>query len=83
MVQVNGHDQHEDRVSASHSIQVNGIKPELDEEEQEGEEEGNGLPTIYFSHTVEPKKVRCHFFNCCCFFLISRTLLDRIHCVTC
>ncbi|KAF5897511.1 unconventional prefoldin RPB5 interactor 1 [Clarias magur] len=58
MVQVNGHDQHEDCVSASRTVQVNGIKPELDEEEQEGEEEGNALPTIYFSHTVEPKKVR-------------------------
>lgn len=30
-----------------------------DEEEEDNEEEnGNSLPTIYFSHTVEPKKVR-------------------------
>ncbi|XP_047453098.1 unconventional prefoldin RPB5 interactor 1 [Mugil cephalus] len=28
------------------------------EEEDYEEEEGNSLPTIYFSHTVEPKKVR-------------------------
>ncbi|XP_071756431.1 unconventional prefoldin RPB5 interactor 1 [Centroberyx gerrardi] len=28
------------------------------EEEDDEEEEGNCLPTIYFSHTVEPKKVR-------------------------
>lgn len=30
-----------------------------DEEEEDNEEEdGSSLPTIYFSHTVEPKKVR-------------------------
>ncbi|KAF4091668.1 hypothetical protein AMELA_G00039600 [Ameiurus melas] len=59
-VQVNGHDQNGDCTPASHTSQVNGIKAQLDEEEQEeeGEEVGNGLPTIYFSHTVEPKKVR-------------------------
>ncbi|KAK5867730.1 hypothetical protein PBY51_012195 [Eleginops maclovinus] len=27
-------------------------------EEDDDEEEGNGLPTIFFSHTMEPKKVR-------------------------
>ncbi|XP_060779714.1 unconventional prefoldin RPB5 interactor 1 [Neoarius graeffei] len=59
-VQVNGHDQYRDCAPASHTSQVNGIKPQLDEEEQEveGEDEDNALPTIYFSHTVEPKKVR-------------------------
>ncbi|MCJ8733219.1 hypothetical protein PDJAM_G00220750 [Pangasius djambal] len=59
-VQVNGHDQHRDCAPASHTSQVNGIQPQLDDDEQEeeGEEEGNALPTIYFSHTVEPKKVR-------------------------
>lgn len=29
-----------------------------EEEDDDEEEEGNCLPTIYFSHTVEPKKVR-------------------------
>lgn len=29
-----------------------------EEEHGEEEEEGDCLPTIYFSHTVEPKKVR-------------------------
>lgn len=70
-VQVNGHDQHMDFAPASHTSQVNGIKPQLDEEEQdeEGDEERSALPTIYFSHTVEPKKVRgCSI--CCYFFLI-------------
>lgn len=28
------------------------------EEEDDEEEEGSCLPTIYFSHTTEPKKVR-------------------------
>ncbi|XP_076127611.1 unconventional prefoldin RPB5 interactor 1 [Alosa pseudoharengus] len=47
----------------THSSQVNGLlhtHPEEDEEEEEdeGEEDPNALPTIYFSHTVEPKKVR-------------------------
>ena len=27
-------------------------------EEDDEEEEGSSLPTIYFSHTIEPKKVR-------------------------
>ncbi|MCI4379106.1 hypothetical protein PGIGA_G00224150 [Pangasianodon gigas] len=59
-VQVNGHEQHRDCAPASHTSQVNGIQPQLDddEEQEEGEEEGDALPTIYFSHTVEPKKVR-------------------------
>lgn len=76
-VQVNGHDQQRDCAPASHTSQVNGIEPQLDEREQEeegGDEEGDSaLPTIYFSHTVEPKKVRsCS--NYCCFFLITSTL---------
>lgn len=29
-----------------------------EEEEDNEEKDGNCLPTIYFSHTVEPKKVR-------------------------
>lgn len=68
-VQVNGHDQHNACAPASHTSQVNGIKPQLNEEEQEegGDEEGNALPTIYFSHTVEPKKVGRS--SCCGFFL--------------
>lgn len=69
-VQVNGHEPHRDCAPATHTSQVNGIKPQLDEEEQEveeDEEDGNTLPTIYFSHTVEPKKVRSHY-NVCCFF---------------
>lgn len=71
-VQINGHDQYRDCAPASHTSQVNGIKSQLDEEEQEVEadEEGNALPTIYFSHTVEPKKVRNHY-NYWCFFLIT------------
>ncbi|KAI4904466.1 hypothetical protein NFI96_015120 [Prochilodus magdalenae] len=61
--QVNGHTPCEDQASAPLIGQVNGIsRPHLDEEgkedEEEEEEEGSGLPTIYFSHTVEPKKVR-------------------------
>lgn len=39
------------------SGQVNGTTRDREEEEDKGEEESNGLPTIYFSHTVEPKKV--------------------------
>ncbi|XP_062860842.1 unconventional prefoldin RPB5 interactor 1 [Trichomycterus rosablanca] len=56
---VNGH---EDHAPASHTDQVNGIIPHLNEDEQDEDiaemEESNGLPTIYFNHTVEPKKVR-------------------------
>ncbi|XP_037538684.1 unconventional prefoldin RPB5 interactor 1 [Nematolebias whitei] len=33
-------------------------KPPLTERREEEEEEGHRLPTIFFSHTVEPKKVR-------------------------
>ena len=32
-------------------------------DEDELEEEEDCLPTIYFSHTVEPKKVGLHYFN--------------------
>ncbi|KAJ8002917.1 hypothetical protein DPEC_G00163950 [Dallia pectoralis] len=40
--------------------QVNGtaLPPRGDGKEEEDNEEEDGLPTIYFSHTVEPKKVR-------------------------
>ncbi|XP_072551710.1 unconventional prefoldin RPB5 interactor 1 isoform X2 [Salminus brasiliensis] len=57
--QVDGQSQREDQAPVSHAVQVNGItRPQLDEEAKEDEEEGNSLPTIYFCHTVEPKKVR-------------------------
>lgn len=59
-VQVNGHDPPRDCAPASHTIQVNGISSQQENEQEGGEEEGNGLPTIYFCHTVEPKKVRSH-----------------------
>lgn len=67
-VQVNGHDQHRDCAPACHTSQVNGIKPQLDKEEPDkgSQEEDNVLPTIYFSHTVEPKKVS--HYHVCCFF---------------
>ncbi|XP_064807638.1 unconventional prefoldin RPB5 interactor 1-like isoform X2 [Oncorhynchus masou masou] len=58
---VNRHDERsEGKMTVPHnSGQVNGTTRDREEEEDEGEEEeGNGLPTIYFSHTVEPKKVR-------------------------
>ncbi|XP_062402827.1 unconventional prefoldin RPB5 interactor 1 [Sardina pilchardus] len=55
----------EDRTTTyTHNRLVNGglhTHPEEDEEEDEddeGEEDPNALPTIYFCHTVEPKKVR-------------------------
>lgn len=54
-VQLNGHQEETSWLPAS---QVNGTRDSHPEVEEEGEEEtGNGLPTIYFSHTVEPKKV--------------------------
>ncbi|XP_029490459.2 unconventional prefoldin RPB5 interactor 1-like isoform X1 [Oncorhynchus nerka] len=59
---VNGHDERrEGKMTVPHnSGQVNGTTRDREEEEEDKgeEEEGNGLPTIYFSHTVEPKKVR-------------------------
>lgn len=74
-VQVNGHDQHMDFAPASHTSHVNGIKPQLDVVEQngEGDEESSALPTIFFSHTVEPKKVRDCFIYCS-FYLIYFTV---------
>ena len=45
----------------THSSRVNGVTHthhEEEEEEEEEEEDPNALPTIYFSHTVELKKVR-------------------------
>ncbi|XP_056137623.1 unconventional prefoldin RPB5 interactor 1 [Lampris incognitus] len=47
--------------SRPHNSQINGKAPpsrDRVEEKDDDEEEGNCLPTIYFSHTVEPKKVR-------------------------
>lgn len=80
-VQVNGHEPHRDCTTTTHTSQVNGIKPQFDEDEQEeeDEEEDDALPTIYFSHTVEPKKVS--HYNICCFFLSFNPFLDRIHCI--
>lgn len=42
------------------SLPHNKVPPstERKEEEDDEEEEGSCLPTIFFSHTVEPKKVR-------------------------
>ncbi|KAG1936988.1 RNA polymerase II subunit 5-mediating protein [Pimephales promelas] len=62
-VQVNGHQKENGWVPSSLSQMngINGSHPEEDEgdEEEDCEEEtDNGLPTIYFSHTVEFKKVR-------------------------
>ncbi|XP_028815142.1 unconventional prefoldin RPB5 interactor 1 [Denticeps clupeoides] len=69
--QENGRSQLERWTSDSHSAQVNGIvgtneardeegdvDGQEDEESAAADENGNVLPTIYFSHTVEPKKVR-------------------------
>ncbi|XP_026143085.1 unconventional prefoldin RPB5 interactor 1-like [Carassius auratus] len=61
-VQVNGHQKENGWVPSSITSQMNGTNgshPEDDEEEEDCDEEaGNGLPTIYFSHTAEFKKVR-------------------------
>ncbi|CAG5958315.1 unnamed protein product, partial [Menidia menidia] len=44
--------------SVSHSkLPVTDTKEEKNNNDEEEEEEGNTLPTIFFSHTVEPKKV--------------------------
>ncbi|XP_029909921.1 unconventional prefoldin RPB5 interactor 1 [Myripristis murdjan] len=40
------------------SVPHSKLPPSRDMIEEEDEEEGSCLPTIYFSHTVEPKKVR-------------------------
>lgn len=81
-VQVNGHDPHRDCASSSHTSQVNGINSQHDKEEQEeeGKEEGNALPTIYFSHTVEPKKVRSQLHLLLLLFNY-KYILDLINCV--
>lgn len=76
-VQVNGHDPHRDCASSSHTSQANGINSQHDEE---GKEEGNALPTIYFSHTVEPKKVRSQLHLLLLLF-DYQYILDLIHCV--
>jgi len=58
-VQVNGHQKENGWVPSSLGQMngINGSHPEGDEEEDCEEETDNGLPTIYFSHTVEFKKV--------------------------
>ncbi|XP_077049628.1 unconventional prefoldin RPB5 interactor 1 [Siphateles boraxobius] len=61
-VQVNGHQNENGWIPSSLTSQMNGTNgshPEDEEEEEDCEEEtDNGLPTIYFTHTVEFKKVR-------------------------
>uniref|UniRef100_A0A8C1L7J2 Protein phosphatase 1 regulatory subunit 19 n=1 Tax=Cyprinus carpio TaxID=7962 RepID=A0A8C1L7J2_CYPCA len=60
-VQVNGHQKENGWVPSSITSQMNGTNgshPEDEEVEDCDEEAGNGLPTIYFSHTAEFKKVR-------------------------
>ncbi|XP_067245324.1 unconventional prefoldin RPB5 interactor 1 isoform X1 [Chanodichthys erythropterus] len=63
-VQVNGHQKENGWAPSSLTSQMNGTNGSHPEEEEEEEEEdceeetGNGLPTIYFSHTAELKKVR-------------------------
>lgn len=44
--------------SGPKSMTLASVKREEEEDEDNEEEEGSCLPTIYFSHTVEPKKVR-------------------------
>ncbi|KAL2093794.1 hypothetical protein ACEWY4_011106 [Coilia grayii] len=61
--QTNDSPKEDHATSDIHGSQLNGVlhtHPEEEEgkEEEEGEEDPNALPTIYFSHTVEPKKVR-------------------------
>ncbi|XP_063053290.1 unconventional prefoldin RPB5 interactor 1 [Engraulis encrasicolus] len=62
--QTNGNPEEDHGTSDTHNRQLNGVlhthpEEEEDEEEDDDEEEDpNALPTIYFSHTVEPKKVR-------------------------
>lgn len=59
--------------SAPHSK----VPPSVDgkeDEDDDDDEEGDCLPTIFFSHTVEPKKVRLmndseHFFLQICFLI--------------
>ncbi|MFT7816812.1 unconventional prefoldin RPB5 interactor 1 isoform X1 [Arapaima gigas] len=48
----NGHHRREGWMKAGPGCHGDG------NEEQDGEEDGNCVPTIYFTHTVEPKKVR-------------------------
>lgn len=48
-----------------------------EEEDDKEDDEGDCLPTIYFSHTVEPKKVRmirCCIFCSCCLLSVLLTL---------
>ncbi len=59
-VQVNGHQKENGWEPSSITSQMNGTNgshPEEEEEDDCDEETGNGLPTIYFFHTAEIKKV--------------------------
>lgn len=44
--------------SAPHGNTPPSVDRNEDEDDDDEEEEGDCLPTIFFSHTVEPKKVR-------------------------
>ncbi|XP_056622887.1 unconventional prefoldin RPB5 interactor 1 [Triplophysa dalaica] len=57
-VQINGHQEESGWGPTSQTNSSIVPQPEVDEEDECEEETGNSLPTIYFSHTVEPKKVR-------------------------
>lgn len=57
---------------ASVSGQEQGDEDDEEEEEDNEEREGSSLPTIYFSHTVEPKKVRLRPKNPAQAFLFFR-----------
>lgn len=69
--------------SAPHSKAPPSVDGKEDEDDDD-EDEGDCLPTIFFSHTVEPKKVRLmndseHFFtdllfNFCSDYFFSFTL---------
>lgn len=56
-VQLNGHEEENGWIPTSQTNGNSVTQPEVDEDDECEEETGNGLPTIYFSHTVEPKKV--------------------------
>lgn len=68
--------------SAPHSKAPQSVDGKEDEDDDD-EDEGDCLPTIFFSHTVEPKKVRLmndseHFFLQIC-FLISVLMIFSLH----
>ncbi|KAA0715097.1 Unconventional prefoldin RPB5 interactor [Triplophysa tibetana] len=58
IVQLNGHPEENGWGPTSQTNSSIVPQPEVDEEDECEEETRNSLPTIYFSHTVEPKKVR-------------------------